>query len=148
MLTSPDAFASYFAAVRQRTLNYVQIIPPDQLEWTPKAGEFSYGDIVRHLAAAEALYVGVVADGTWHVQDHPRHPDDTLAGLIARLELTHAQALATLRALPVDILSEQRASRDGPPVSAWRWLMVLAEHEIQHRGQLAVYLSLMGVPPP
>jgi uncharacterized damage-inducible protein DinB len=148
MLTSPDAFASYFAAVRQRTLTYVQIIPPDRLEWTPKAGEFSCGDIVRHLAAAEVMFVRVVADGTWHIHAHQRHPDDTLAGLIARLELTHAQAIATLRALPVEILSAQRASRDGPPVSAWRWLMVLAEHEIQHRGQLAVYLSLMGVTPP
>lgn len=148
MLTSPDAFASYFAAVRRRTLNYVQIIPPEQLEWSPKEGEFSCGDIVRHLAAAESMFVGVVADGKWRFQDHKRQPDDTLAGLIAHLESGHNQAIATLRALPTEALNEQRPSLDGPPVRAWRWLMALVEHEIHHRSQLAVYLSLMGVTPP
>ncbi len=37
---------------------------------------------------------------------------------------------------------------EGPPVKAWRILLAMAEHEVHHRSQLAVYLALMGVEPP
>jgi uncharacterized damage-inducible protein DinB len=33
-------------------------------------------------------------------------------------------------------------------VKTWHLLMAMIEHEVHHRSQLAVYLSLMGVQPP
>lgn len=148
MISSATAFAAYFASIRTRTLSYVWLIPPDQLEWTPAEGEFSCGDIVRHLGAAETMFVGVVATGRWHYHGHARPGNESLEELIARLAEGHDQALATLRALPDATLQEQRPSLEGPPVRAWRWLMALAEHEIHHRSQLSMYLALLGVRPP
>ncbi|NTU83709.1 MAG: DinB family protein [Chloroflexales bacterium] len=148
MITSATAFADYFASVRRRTLTYARAVPPDQLDWAPRESEFSCGDILRHLIAAEAMFVGVAATGIWRYQGHTAHDDDTLAGLLARLEQGHAEALTTLRALPDAALQEQRPSLDGPSLRAWRWLMALAEHEIHHRSQLAMYLTLLGVTPP
>lgn len=148
MITSTAAFADYFASVRRRTLTYVQALPSDQLDWTPREGEFSCGDILRHLVAAEAMFVGVVATGRWHYQGHDAQAEDTLAGLIARLEHGHTRALATLRALSDAALQEQRPSLDGPSLRAWRWLLALVEHEIHHRSQLAMYLTLLGITPP
>lgn len=148
MLTTPTAFASYFAAIRRRTLNYIKAVPPEKLDWAPRPGEFSCADIVRHLAAAEAMFVGVVAEGRWHYAGHNPTSNDTLEALVALLEAGHTQALQTLRALPETVLQEPRPALEGPPVQAWRWLMALVEHEIHHRSQLAGYLTLMGVTPP
>ncbi len=147
MIRDVNQFADYFDGVRRRTLNYIRAVPADRVDWAPAAGEFTCGDIVRHLAAAEAMFVGVVVDGRWRYAGHDHGPT-TLPDLLAALEATHAEALARLRGLDNAALDEPRPSLQGPPARAWRWLMALVEHEIHHRSQLAMYLMLLGVPPP
>jgi uncharacterized damage-inducible protein DinB len=53
-----------------------------------------------------------------------------------------------LRTLSDADLYAARPTLNGPPARAWRLLMALVEHEIHHRSQLALYLTLMGVAPP
>ena len=88
----------------------------------PRPGEYSCGDIVRHVAAAEAMFVGAVVDGHW------RH-----AG--------HIRAVALQQTRP----SLEPGAR---PVHTWRLLLAMVEHEVHHRSQLASYLTLMGVEAP
>lgn len=148
MIQSVSAFIDYFGSIRRRTLNYARVIPA--LDWQPKAGEYTCGDILRHLAAAETMYVGVVLAGKWLYPGHERQPEDTLEILLARMDSSHADAMNRLSALPDSELYQPRPSLlpDAPPVKVWRWLMAMTEHEIHHRSQLASYLTLMGVEPP
>ncbi len=148
MIQSVSAFIDYFGSIRRRTLNYARVIPA--LDWQPKAGEYTCGDILRHLAAAETMYVGVVLAGKWLYPGHERQPEDTLEILLARMDSGHADAMNRLSALPDSELYQPRPSLlpDAPPVKVWRWLMAMTEHEIHHRSQLASYLTLMGVEPP
>jgi uncharacterized damage-inducible protein DinB len=121
MIITPTAFASYFAAVRRRTMMYIRAVPPDQVDWAPQAGEFTCGDLIRHVAAAEAMFLGVVAEGRWRYAGHAASPDDTVERLVARLEADHAQALQALRALPEGVLQEPRPSLEGAPVpTTWQ----------------------------
>lgn len=93
------------------------------------------------------MFVGVVVDGVWRYGGHS-HAEDSLADLLAAMAQGHAAAMARLRQVGDDQLDQPRPSLQGPPARAWRWLMAMAEHEIHHRSQLAVYLMLMDVPPP
>jgi len=36
----------------------------------------------------------------------------------------------------------------GAEITAWKWLRAMCEHEAHHRGQLSLYLRLLGVDPP
>ena len=36
----------------------------------------------------------------------------------------------------------------GIDITIWKWLRLMIEHEIHHRGQLYVYLGLLGIKPP
>lgn len=38
MIHSTTDFIRYFEGIRRRTLNYIQVLPPDRLEWSPKPG--------------------------------------------------------------------------------------------------------------
>ncbi len=75
MFQSVQSFIEYFEGVRRRTLRYIRVIPADSMEWTPKEGEFTCGEIVRHLAAAEEMFVGVVVEGKWKYPGHDGAPD-------------------------------------------------------------------------
>jgi uncharacterized damage-inducible protein DinB len=147
MIHHVKEFIAYFESVRRRTLTYVRCVPEDRADWAPLTGEFTCGAIIRHLAAAETMFVGVVVEGQWHYSGH-EHGPTRLPDLLVELEQDHAAAMSRLRGLSDDQLTQPRPSLQGPPVRAWRWLMAMTEHEIHHRSQLAVYLRLMDVPPP
>lgn len=67
---------------------------------------------------------------------------------MVHLEVSHSEAMTTLRTLNDTELYQPRPTLNGPPVKAWRLLMAMVEHEVHHRSQLAVYLALLGIEPP
>ena len=45
-------------------------------------------------------------------------------------------------------LQRKVATPDGTPITTWKWLRSMVEHEIHHRGQIYLYLAVLGVPTP
>lgn len=148
MIEHIDPFVQYYDGIRRRTINYIRTVPADRLAWAPKEDEFTCADIVRHLAAAEKMFVGAVVEGRWRYTGHEPGPESSLDELVARLEAGHAEAMDSLRTLDDAELSRERPTLNGPNAKAWRLLMAMVEHEVHHRSQLAMYLTLMGVKPP
>jgi len=148
MIQTISAFVNYYDGIRQRTLNYINTVPADQIDWSPRAGELTCGDIVRHLAAGEKMFCGVVVNGHWEYAGHAKNLAATRDELIAYLGKIHGDAMSALRAIDDSQLGEPRPALKGGSVKAWRWLMAMVEHEVHHRSQLASHLSAMGVTPP
>lgn len=51
----------YFEKVHERTTRIVHCIPPDKVEWTPREGKFTLGDLARHIAATDRYLFAEVA---------------------------------------------------------------------------------------
>ena len=148
MIHSTHDFIKYFAGVRKRTLNFALLVPTDRINWSPKEGEFTCADILRHIASSEKMFVGVVVQNKWKYDGHSGD-QKSMDELITLLDQAHAEAMGALRFLPDSTLDQPRRALEGSAqVRAWRWLMAMTEHEIHHRSQLAMYLLLMGVTPP
>ena len=150
MIDSVREFTEYFEGVRRRTVGFFRAIPSDMIDWAPKAGEYSCGDIIRHVATSESMFTGVVADGVWRYDGHDRALGATLAQALALLDARHAAAFRALAKTDDAALAEPRPSLEpgGRPIRGWRVLMAMCEHEVHHRSQLASYLTLMGVEAP
>ena len=148
MIQNIPAFVKYFGSVRRRTIIYAKTIPPDQLDWSPNADELSCADILWHLIAAENMFVGEMVTAEWHYSEPERQPDAGLEEIPSRLKANHQEAMATLQTLDDVVLFQPHPTLNGPETKGWRLLMAMVEHEVHHRSQLAVYLSLMGVEPP
>jgi uncharacterized damage-inducible protein DinB len=150
MIASVAGFVDYFDGVRRRTRDFFGAIPPDRIDWAPRPGEYSCGDIVRHVAATELMFVGAVVDGVWRYDGHARATAPTLAAALAHLDAGHAAAGGRLRSLSDAALAESRPPLEpgARPVRAWRLLLAMTEHEVHHRSQLASYLTWMGVEAP
>jgi uncharacterized damage-inducible protein DinB len=148
MIRSIQDFIDYFSSVRKRTINYARFVPNDRINWSPKEGEFTCADILRHIASSEKMFIGVVTHGKWKYEGHDGD-QRSVDQLIAYLDQTHREAMDALRSLPDSELGQPRPALEGnTQVKAWRWLMAMTEHEIHHRSQLAMYLLLMEITPP
>jgi uncharacterized damage-inducible protein DinB len=148
MIQSLDAFTHYFGSIRRRTITYIQTIPADHIDWAPKAGEFTFADLVRHIAAGEGMFVGAVVAGRWHYTGHDQPKLDSLPALLAHLETHHEAAMRDLSNIDDAVLTQDRPALKGTMIKGWRLLMAMIEHEVHHRSQLAMYLTLIGVTPP
>jgi uncharacterized damage-inducible protein DinB len=148
MFQSPAAFIHYFGGIRRRTITTIQTIPADRIDWTPKVGEVTFADLVRHIAAGERMFVGAVVAGRWHYIGHDQPELDSLPALLAYLGTHHEAAMRELSGIDDAVLTQDRPALKGTMIKGWRLLMAMVEHEVHHRSQLAMYLTLIGVVPP
>ncbi len=143
-------FLEYWRRARQRTLRVLDVLRSEDLEWTYAPGRFTCGDLLRHLAGVERF---MYAENARHRPSlYPGHAASLAAGLDgvrAYAERCHAESLAILAQLSPDDLATKCLTPAGTPITVWKWLRAMVEHEAHHRGQLYLMASLRGlvVPP-
>ena len=54
------------------------------------------------------------------------------------------ETVEMLKDLSPGDLNQKRHSAQGAPITAWKLLRALVEHEVHHRGEMYVYLALLG----
>ncbi len=146
---SLDVFLHTFERVRERTRRVASCIPDDRIEWTYKPGAFTPGDLVRHIAVAERhIWAETVHHRPMRYTTHGRELADGKEAVLAFLDRLHAEAVAEFRALTPAMLEAKCVTPAGSPMTTWKWLGMMPEHEIHHRGQIYTLLSLLDVPTP
>lgn len=148
-VTSVPAFVDYWEKVRGRTRRVADCIPADRLEWTWQKGKFSLGDIVRHLAAIERyMYAENVQGRPSRYPGHGRELAEGPEAVREFLARCHAESLAIFAELTDARLREKCETPAGASLAVGKWLRLMIEHEIHHRGQLYMALGILGVATP
>jgi uncharacterized damage-inducible protein DinB len=148
-ITTAESFLTYFEKVRERTIRVARCIPPDQLEWRYREGTFSFGDILRHLGAIERyMFAENAALRPSRYPGHGRELADGYEEVFAYLHRMHAEAVEIFTVLSPSDLQRKCVTPGGAELAVWKWLRSMVEHEVHHRGQIYVYLSMLGIQGP
>lgn len=149
MSTDLTTFLDYLDRVHARTRKVILCIPEEHLEWMPAPGRWTAGDQVRHLAGIERwMYAETVSGRPSCYAGHGRELADGLSDVIAYYDRLHEESRALFAALTPEAWSGHTMTPAGAPITTWKWLRALIEHEAHHRGQLYFTLGLVGVPTP
>ncbi|MBL8961278.1 MAG: DinB family protein [Gemmatimonadetes bacterium] len=149
MFTDLTTFLEYLDRVHERTRRVVTCIPADVLEWAPAPGRWTAGDQVRHLAAIERwMYAETISGRPSTYAGHGRELADGLPAVLANYDHLHAEARAIFADLSPAAWGARVMTPAGTPITTWKWLRAMVEHEIHHRGQLYFTLGLRGVSTP
>jgi uncharacterized damage-inducible protein DinB len=164
-----EEFLHHFEQVRGRTMNLARCIPANKVEWRPEqaetskpphagtaygaaaeeSGRFTLGGLARHIAATERL---VFAEGACGRPSRyvgcGRELADGREAVLAYMETMHAESMAIFNAFTEEQWNGKGKSPDGHAITAWKLLRAMIEHEIHHRGQMYVYLGILGVEVP
>jgi uncharacterized damage-inducible protein DinB len=142
-------FLQYFGNVRERTLRVARCIPPNKIDWTCAPGHFTLGDLLRHLAVSERyMWAENVLGRTSRYTSHGKEFGATFDEVMALLDRLHAESLQLFAQLSDEDLQKKCKTPGGGEIATWKWLRAMTEHEAHHRGQIYLYLGILGVPTP
>ena len=142
-------FASYFERIRERTMRVVACVPPERVDWTYKEGKFTFGDVMRHLAAIERWMFTENAQGRPSTYPgHGRELAERYDQIVGYMHRMHDESMTILRSLSDEQFESKCMTPGGAELRVGKWLRSMVEHEVHHRGQLYLYLGILDIPAP
>ena len=147
MIEDISSFTEYWTNARARTTRVLDRLPESELEWSHAPGRFSFGDLLRHLAGIRALHVRRrTCWGRPSAIRATRHPSARAFPAYARTWSGATPSPSPSSAALSDAdLHRKCLTPAGKPITTWKWLRSMVEHEAHHRGQLYLMASMRGV---
>jgi uncharacterized damage-inducible protein DinB len=144
-----EPFLDYYEKVRARTRRLVELVPAEKMDVAPIAGKFTFADLIRHVAAIERyLYAENVRGKPSRYRGCGKELADGRDAVLRFFDACHEEAVAIFRTLTPERLAGKCITPAGADITTWKWLRLLVEHEIHHRGQLYSYLAIEGIEAP
>lgn len=148
MIPELDVYREHLERFRAVTLQSLDLVEDEDLAWRPGPHHYTLGQQFLHVAQAEDFQMRAILEGDRDYERvrFPREIPDR-EGLRAFFGQVRSHTLELLEGVTADALDE--VVGDGEPRFSLRsWLWFVLEHEIHHKGQIALYLRWMGVTPP
>jgi uncharacterized damage-inducible protein DinB len=141
-----DDYIEHIQRYRAVTLQALDIVSDDELDWRPDRTSYSIGQHLVHIAHAEDMYARGLFENDW---DFNRVRLPKTVATRAEVRQLHSEVrsrtMAHLQKTDVARLSDFCAVPTAPtPITLRSWLWFVLEHEIHHKAQVAVYLKQMG----
>jgi uncharacterized damage-inducible protein DinB len=148
-ITTISPFLRYFDHVRERTMRVAGCIPPDKIDWSYAPGKFTLGDLLRHIAVTERdMFAENVQNHDSRDTSHGSELATDYDSVIELMKRLHAESLAIFAKLSDADLKRKCKTPGAAGMQTAKWLRAMVEHEVHHRGQIYIYLGLLGVPTP
>src|SRR5262245_52353597 len=137
------------------TRKMLALVPEAQLAWKPHEKSMSLGQLASHLAETPSWTGGILEPFMDFAAMEGYQPfvAGSRAELVAEFEKNHRASTETLCARDDRFMRETWTMKQGPKVLLSQprkdvLRSMLLHHTAHHRGQLSVYLRLLGVPLP
>jgi uncharacterized damage-inducible protein DinB len=149
-----DAFLQEIEHEGKTTRRVLERVPADRLEWRPHPKSMSLGELALHVARVPGAISSWCLEDTSNLGGSPPEPEvRSTDELIKQHDASIAKAKEVLGTLGDSGLQRNWQGVAGgttvmamPKVALFR--SVALNHWYHHRGQLSVYLRLLGVPVP
>lgn len=127
------------------TQSILNAVPNVNLDFRPDPHARTANELLRHIAAADVLFLKTVIDGAFvpgsvRVPEELRRPEEVAEWYGKE----HARNLEAVAALPAEQLIKIVDFRGFFERPAFNFLQIGLLHTVHHRGQLSTYLRAMG----
>lgn len=151
-MTANDMRARFewLAFTERATRKMIEMIPDDRWDFRPAEGSRSIGELVQHLYGAERATFRAFQRGSMTKEDYDRDAGPAVGSQADALEL--AESAHDIRSEVLGALTDSQlaatVSMFYGDFSAEQVLGFAYDEHWHHRGQLSVYLRLLGLAPP
>ncbi len=149
-----EEFLSQWNRTREGLIKEAERIPEGKLDFRAAAETRSVLELLQHVIESERMLVGEICrDDTDLRRVFTRPPDDEAKGaatkeaVIALFRSSLAASQEKVRQFGAEKLEQLMSGLDGNQITKMAMLQFTLAHEMYHRGQLTVYLRLLGIEP-
>lgn len=148
MIPELHVYREHLERFRAVTLQALDLVDDEELAWRPGPDHYTLGQQFLHIAQAEDFQMRAILEGN-RDYERIRFPDEVPGrdGLRAFFAEVRSRTLELLDDVTVEDLDGMVGTGDRR-FSLRSWLWFVLEHEIHHKGQIALYLRWMGITPP
>lgn len=134
------------------TRKMLERVPGDKMEWKPHPKSFSMGHLVQLIAGMPAWLVAMLTQPELDLKQQAGYTTEKPETLLAQFDANARAGRAALAAASDEEFGKQWSLKMGDQLlfTLPRTVVVRQHinHFVHHRGQLSVYLRLVGVPLP
>lgn len=149
-----DALAMEYEHEAGVTRKVIERVPEDKYGWKPHDKSMTAGALAAHLAELQGWPPNTLVHGEFKVDDYKLFKPKSKAELMQAFDKLVADSLKAMKSGVADqvLMQEWKMTHKGqtilqmPKVAVIRTLVI--NHTVHHRGQLSVYLRLLGQPVP
>lgn len=148
-ITNIKSFLEYYEKIRQRTNRLIAVIPAEFMDWSYKPGKFTIANQIRHIAAIERyMFAETILGNPCTYNGCGKELADGYDNVIHYFSEKHEESITIFKRLSDEDLQRKCLTPGNAPITIWKWLRAMTEHEIHHRAQLYIYLNLLDVKTP
>lgn len=148
-ISNIENFVHYHSRIKERTTRLFKYIPHDKIEWTYREGKFTIGDIIRHLANIERdMYAESILGKASKYKGCGINYASGFDDVVKYYDTKYRESKDIFLKLSQSDLNKKCKTPAGSDITVWKWLRAMIEHEIHHRGQLYIYLAMLGIETP
>ena len=142
-----SAIIKYWQNVRALTLAVLERFPDDRMSFRPADGVRTAAEQFDHILAVELYIRKGLTENIWGPTPTPGLGISAKSELLEKLAREHEETVRLLRMLPESAFEGYYQTKFGR-LSGEGVIYLGIDEEIHHRGNLYVYLRLLGVIPP
>ena len=138
-------FTDVWARFNEQLIRLVDYVPDDKINWSPKPELWNFRGILLHIAATRDGWLGGIGDGieapnVWRTV----RTKEEIKAAYARTWERVARFLSNQARL--DAQYEVQDEGEPPELASGHWIAFhLLEHDIHHRADILIYLTLLDV---
>lgn len=149
-MSNLETFIQTWEREYEITLRVLNSYPPDRLDYRPHEKSVTARDLMWTFPFEDQEYIAGCARG--RIETGRSSPPDTKDQIVRDYKRIHRDAVKQLRAVGEEVLSRTMkfsiAKGELTDVSVGEILWFFLHDQIHHRGQLSVYLRLVGAQVP
>ena len=148
MQSELENYREHAERYRAVTLQTLDVLASDtELAWRPTPESMSCGQQLVHIAKTEDYYARGLFTGVWDPSllrvDRPLRTRDAIRAYFTEVRERTRGHLDGVSESALGTICPDVPGGLNPATLRW-WLWFLLEHEMHHKGQVALYLRLMG----
>ncbi|MFX0013357.1 MAG: DinB family protein [Promethearchaeota archaeon] len=135
--------------------NAIILIPKDKLEWKPADNTMSAAELGIHIYMCSLVYMAGTLRGEFFDEDYSIIPFDSTKIKSPSEIVEYGEKVKSFIKENLPKLTEEDLEKKityhcwgGAKIGGYESLATILEETIHHRGQLCVYLRMLGIKPP
>ncbi len=149
-----DAIAMEYQYETGVTRKVIDRVPEDKYDWKPHDKSMSAGQLASHLVEIQGWTAGTLAQGEFNLDGYKAFKAKSKGDLLKNFDALVAESLKAMKGGVTDqaLMQPWKMTQGGKTILEMPKVQVLRawvlNHQFHHRGQMSVYLRLLGVPVP